>query len=898
MEKQDFGGAAVQDTLFGFIWRFSKRHQVVILLITCFSFPLVYMSLEVPKWIINDAIQGTNFPVEVLGYSFEQIPYLLFLSCLFILLIVANNGVKFVLNMYKGIVGERMLRRLRHQLYEAVLRFRPRSFRQVSGDQLIPMITAEVEDLGGFISEAIATPAFQGGTLLVYLGFIFTQNLWLGLVAVSLYPFQAWIIPHLQGKVSLLARDRVRNVRVMSSQIGETVNAAAAIHSHDTSRYQTAEFNDRLHLNYSIRLNIYKKKYLIKFLNNFLNQMPPFFFYAIGGYFVIEGDLTVGALVAAISAYQDISGPWKELLNYYQSYSMTAIKYQTIVESFRPDDTYDDSRLTRDVALPDLTTKRSLLVEGLSVAGLPGQEKQLKSLDLELEPGQSLALVGGEEDGGPAAIQALAGLLSAAGGSAQLGDIDLLHAPEAVSGRVVSYLSPNDHIFDDTIRANVAYALKHRAIGEPQLDRKSADFRLKEALASGSTTEELTAPWDDLEAAGVADGKALDRRIVALLSRLGLADDLYRYGLQAHVDPAQAPDFVKRILEARKAVAARIEADANLQRLIALWRRDEINPQASLGQNIVFGAARRRPPRYRELVDSEAFQEVLAEARLTDDLVAIGLETAKTLSKLFEEAGNDADLVARRSPITREELADLIARIPRLDHARQTPMGAKTRERLIALALHLRPAHHSAHKLDDDLLERCLKARDLVLTRKERFADLIDFFGPDHFLTMADVEHNLIGGMVNTQRNRAREKLQDLIRDITDECQLTERIIRAGLTFKAGSDGSNLRRRERRAVRIARALVKRPQLLLIQTGQGVDEAEATLVAEEMAEGIVVAACDENAGAGGFQVLYRMKEGRAIEALPSQSGHAAALELAEGSGKSGEERGKGAIGPWT
>ena len=70
---------------------------------------------------------------------------------------------------------------------------------------------------------------------------------------------------------------------------------------------------------FDIRFEIYKKKFFIKFLNNFLAQLGPFFFFSIGGYLVIMGDLTLGALVAVIGAHKELYSPWKELLTYYQT---------------------------------------------------------------------------------------------------------------------------------------------------------------------------------------------------------------------------------------------------------------------------------------------------------------------------------------------------------------------------------------------------------------------------------------------------------------------------------------------------------------------------------------------------------------------------------------------------
>ena len=63
----------MEKSLFRFIWQYSARQQMVILLITVLSYPVSYILLELPKLIVNDAIQGELFPREVLGFEFDQI---------------------------------------------------------------------------------------------------------------------------------------------------------------------------------------------------------------------------------------------------------------------------------------------------------------------------------------------------------------------------------------------------------------------------------------------------------------------------------------------------------------------------------------------------------------------------------------------------------------------------------------------------------------------------------------------------------------------------------------------------------------------------------------------------------------------------------------------------------
>ena len=178
----------MEQTIFKYILRHSRKEQALILLVTVLSMPLIYYSLEIPKLIINQAIGGVDIPSSILGIQITQISYLLILCCAFLLLTLINGGIKYQLNVYRGVLSERMLRRLRYELYSRVLRFPIPYFKRVSQSEVVPIITAETEPLGGFVSDAFALPAFQGGLLLTYLVFIFNQNVFLGFAAMAIYP--------------------------------------------------------------------------------------------------------------------------------------------------------------------------------------------------------------------------------------------------------------------------------------------------------------------------------------------------------------------------------------------------------------------------------------------------------------------------------------------------------------------------------------------------------------------------------------------------------------------------------------------------------------------------------------------------------------------------------------
>ena len=106
----------MESSIFKFVWRYSKRQQLMLLALTALSFPFLYFSLDLPKTIVNEAIGGSEFPKVFFGYELDQLDYLFTLSGAFLILVFVNGGFKYAVNVYRGVVGERMLRRLRFQL--------------------------------------------------------------------------------------------------------------------------------------------------------------------------------------------------------------------------------------------------------------------------------------------------------------------------------------------------------------------------------------------------------------------------------------------------------------------------------------------------------------------------------------------------------------------------------------------------------------------------------------------------------------------------------------------------------------------------------------------------------------------------------------------------------------
>ena len=102
----------LEPSIYRFVLRYSLPEQVYLVVVTLLSFPFLYLSLDLPKQIINEAIGGKHFPREFFGFELGQIAYLVLLCLVFLAFVVINGWFKYHLHLRRGRVGERMLRRL------------------------------------------------------------------------------------------------------------------------------------------------------------------------------------------------------------------------------------------------------------------------------------------------------------------------------------------------------------------------------------------------------------------------------------------------------------------------------------------------------------------------------------------------------------------------------------------------------------------------------------------------------------------------------------------------------------------------------------------------------------------------------------------------------------------
>lgn len=814
--------------LYGFIWRYSKGYQLIILCVTIATFPLLYYALELPKVIVNDALGskpgGEPFPRNYLGLEFDQSEYLLTLCGLLLMLLLVNGAIMMSLFIFKGITSERLLRRLRFQLFERIHLFPLKHFQKTSQGEVTSMITAEVEPFSQFFADAVELPLFQGGTMLTVLFFVFVQDPIMGLASIAVIPLQAFIIPKLQKKINLLAKERVVRIRGVAGRISEAVSGINDIHTHDTSAFSLADFTHHLSGIFKVRMRIYQNKAFLKFINNFLLKLTPLFFYSVGGILILEGNLDLGQLVAVLGAYSQLMNPWKELLRYYQRMMDAKIKYQQVTEQFDPADMIPEKLLLteRPESIPSLAEEISL--RNVSIADEDGV-KSLDSITFEAAPGSRIALVAGGS-GRDSLGHLLTRLIQPSQGRITIGTHELTGTHEAIIGRRVGYAGPDSYVFDGTIGYNVFYGLKHEPVklledGDPQRVKDR-----KDSIAAGNSPHDIDADWINYGDAGVSDSEELLAWWHRTLNAVEMDDFMYGRAMNMIIDPYKNPKLAENVVRARHRVQERMQSDPTLADLIHPFDFEKYNVSATVGANLIFGEATDNEFSLSNLGSNGYVRGVLDDCDLTDRFEEIGLQVASTLLDMFDGMSADDPIFEQYSFVDDDSLQELKRIVALAKREGTAVLLDEDRFQLISLTFQLVVERHRLGHIDEEMQNRVLDARGKFrdgLSGEQQA--VISFFDPEQFNALLPLRSNLIMGRVNAGRPQAEEKVDQILRDVLDEMDLTTEIILVAADFDVGIGGRRIPLFARQSIALLRSIVKRPEIMVINEALSAHDRE-------------------------------------------------------------------------
>jgi len=185
--------------------------------------------------------------------------------------------------------------------------------------------------------------------------------------------------------------------------------------------------------------------------------------------------------------------------------------------------------------------------------------------------------------------------------------------------------------------------------------------------------------------------------------------------------------------------------------------------------------------------------------------------------------------------ISAEELPDIQALLHRADRNDLSTLTGEDRTRLMSLPFKLIPARHRLGLIEGDV-------RALILDARRHFADnlptelehSVAFFDFEDYNPAANIQDNILFGKIAYGQAEAQERVSELIGGIIEGLNLHNTIAEVGLDYDVGIAGSRLTGEQRQKLALSRALMKRPDCLLLSDATtAFDSTNQTMVLENL-----------------------------------------------------------------
>ncbi|MFT6306931.1 MAG: putative ABC transport system ATP-binding protein [Granulosicoccus sp.] len=870
----------MESTFNRYIWKHTSRQQLWIMCVVLVSMVPFYFAFDLPKMLINGPIQGGGFEEAGATQPFlpgifgdiqlDRIDTLLGLSMMFLGLVIINGLFKYYINTYKGLLGERLLRRIRYELLDRILRFLPVEFRRIKGGEIASMVKDEVEPLGGFTAEAYVQPLLLGGQAITALIFIVVQNVWLGLLALFMAGIQLVLIPRLRARLLILGRERQISARQLAGRVTEIVEGIETVHAFDTSNYERADIAHRLATLFRIRFQIYSWKYKIKFLNNFLAQITPFLFYLLGGYLAINGSLDVGQLVAVIAAYKELPGPLKALIDWDLAKQDVEVKYEQLLEQFDVAELIDsDSQAV--TTHNELKPISELAATNVTVED-HGGAVTLENVSLSVLAGESLAILGDASSGANILAEVFGGITRPAQGKLLAGKENLSSLPESVTGRKITYVSADTYFFYGTVQQNLLYGLKHIPLEPVEYTGAEAitrNWELAEAKRTANPVLDLNSNWiDHDQVTGLTADSSFVDAMRKVLRAVNFSDDVFDFALHSKISSQIDPGFANQIISLRASIQEELKLNG-LSGLIIPFDVDCFNGQATVLENILFGILTDPEDSTRYAGVNTYLHNMLKETGLDAHLFSMGMSIAEIFNELFVDLPEDHphfdqfDLIeSSQMPMYRELHQRCIGK-------ELYSISAADRMAWINLSFKYSEPRYRFGLLDDGLMQKIVEIRKLLHKKMPEDLKLgIEIYDSNNFLSSANMLDNIVFGKVDRKIKNGEQKLRDVVAPLLDQQpELYNNLYSIGLEFNVGPSGRRLSAVQRQKLNLARALMRRSDFYVLnkpisgldqqQQGSIIENTLALFKSENRAPGIIWALASES-NAKYFQRIIKFK----------------------------------------
>jgi subfamily B ATP-binding cassette protein MsbA len=348
-------------------------------------------------------------------------------------------------------ISQRILVTLRQQMFSRLLGWPQSTLENTPSGLVISKFINEASNALNLAAEVLTTLVRESLTTAVLLGMLLIDNWRLTLLTVIVGPLIAWVLRLFSARLRRLNSESQAMLGEMTRVVQEAHEASRVIKVYDGVRYEGERFE---------RINLRLRRFAMKMQVAWSAATPATQVIAASGMALViavamwqahNGLLTSAQFTEFLTAALLVLQPLRHLASVNSPIARMSAAADSVFAMI-------DSASEEETGRRELGHARGAIELRAVSFRYPGApEAALQDIDLQVRPGETIALVGPSGAGKTTLINLIPRFIRPTGGEILLDGIPLGELSLASLRRQIALVSQDVVLFDDTIGANIAY---------------------------------------------------------------------------------------------------------------------------------------------------------------------------------------------------------------------------------------------------------------------------------------------------------------------------------------------------------------------------------------------------------------------------------------------------------
>ncbi|GAA5190618.1 ABC transporter ATP-binding protein [Rugosimonospora acidiphila] len=416
-----------------------------------FALAMILVALDALATLVLPVLTRTGVDS---GVQRGSLAVILTVSAIGLAVVIADWFVSVVQTWLTGRTGERLLYTLRVKTFAHLQRLGLDYYERELSGRIMTRMTTDIDAFSSFLQTGLTQAAVSVLTFLGILVALLVINVELGLVMVATLPFMVVATLVFRSKSSRAYLDAREKVGIVNADLQENV-AGMRI----TQAYRREEHNRRRFARRSDDYRVSRaraQRYIAMYFPfvQFLSSVAAALVMVAGGPLVRAGTLSAGALIAYLLYIDMFFAPVQQLSQVFDGYQQASVGLRRVRDLLRtPTST---PAASHPVPVPG-RLRGAIRLDAVRFAYRGGGPEALSGVDVAVEPGETVALVGQTGAGKSTVVKLISRFYDATSGALRVDGTDVREFDLAGYRHRIGVIPQEAYLFGGTIRDAIAY---------------------------------------------------------------------------------------------------------------------------------------------------------------------------------------------------------------------------------------------------------------------------------------------------------------------------------------------------------------------------------------------------------------------------------------------------------